>query len=89
MLTQVVLRPDLAPVFDELFGPGGIEMTLRPVRDLLPASGTFEELSAIARSAGEVLIGIRPKGAKIILNPPGESRWSPADGDEVVVLSSY
>lgn len=89
MLTQIVLRPELAPVFDELFGPGGIELTLRPARDLLWSSATFEELSAIARAAGEILIGIRPAGGKIVLNPPKEGRWSPAEGDEVVVLSSF
>jgi len=89
MLTQVVLRPDLAPVFDELFGPGGIEMSLRPASDLLSTAGTFGDLSTIARAAGEILIGMRPRGQKIVLNPPKDTRWSPAEGDEVVVLTSF
>lgn len=97
MLAQVVLRPELRAVFDELFGPGGAEFTFEPASAYAPA-GTevlFEDLMRSAARRGEIALGVRSNGADphgsgdLYLNPPRDKRWCLAEGDEVVVLTNY
>lgn len=89
MLTQVALRPDLRQVFDEMFGPGGAEIFLRPALDVARAGErlTFRELADRVHGGGETALGVRSRDGSLALNPPKESVWSFGAGDEVVVLT--
>ncbi|HET6702971.1 MAG TPA: hypothetical protein VFH14_14250 [Gemmatimonadaceae bacterium] len=89
MLTQVALRPDLRQVFDEMFGPGGAEIFLRPALDVARAGErlTFRELADRVHGGGETALGVRSTDGSLALNPPKESVWSFGAGDEVVVLT--
>lgn len=92
MLAQVALRPELRAVFDELFGPGGGEVSFTPVREMGGAS-TFAEVRAAAAARGEIAIGLRePRAGRsdggITLNPPPDRRVAGGEEDEVVVLIS-
>lgn len=59
-LAQIALRRELGLVFDELFGPGGAEVTSREPADYdLAGQVTFGEIEAAARRHGELAIGYR------------------------------
>lgn len=89
MLTQVALRPDLRRVFDEMFGPGGAEIFLRPALDVTRAGErvTFRELADRVHGGGETALGVRSRDGSLSLNPPKESVWTFGGGDDVVVLT--
>ncbi len=97
MLAQVALRPELRSVFDELFGPGGAEISFSGAERYGVAGREvrFAELQERAAAHGEVALGVRLSAdasgwnAGVRLNPPKEQRWTLAPGDEVVVLATY
>lgn len=89
LLTQVALRRDLSSVFEEIFGPGGAEIFLRPATDFVTAGElvTFGQLQMRTSAAGEIVIGIRAAGGALDVNPPSDTARVFAPGDEIVVLT--
>ncbi|HEX6069957.1 MAG TPA: hypothetical protein VFZ18_09035, partial [Longimicrobiaceae bacterium] len=94
MLAQVALRPELRAIFDELFGPGGAEISFAPasaygIRD---GEGDFEVLERAATARGEIALGIRRASERgdrdggVVLNPHRDRVLRVDPGDEVVVL---
>ncbi len=95
MLAQVALRPELRAVFDDLFGPGGAEISFAPsaryglVGDALP----FRDVQRRVARYGEIALGIRlasPKGTanEVRLNPPKEQVVTLGAQDELVILKT-
>jgi ion channel POLLUX/CASTOR len=97
MLAQVALRPELRSVFDELFGPGGAEISFVGAAHYGVAGSEhrFADLQERAAAHGEIALGVRPAAsaggwnAGVRLNPPKEQRWTLTEADEVVVLTTY
>lgn len=94
MLSQVVLRRELAAVFDELFGPGGSEIFFREAGPLGLAGRPirFADLQAVAGGRGEVALGFRKPDAEdsqggLVLNPDRAAAWTLEATDELVVLA--
>lgn len=94
MLAQVTLRPELRAILEELFGPGGAEISFAAASDYAPPESepAFAALEAEAAARGQIAIGIRRSGGRsergggVMLNPPREQRHQLAAGDELVVL---
>lgn len=96
ILSQVVLRPELGAVFDELFGPGGAEIVYRSAAEygLAERSIRFADAQDAAARHGEIALGFHfektatpETGA--LLNPPRDAVYRLAPGDDVVVLTTY
>jgi hypothetical protein len=61
LLAQVVLDPDVAPVYRELLSPRGVVVRLSPRRAYVSEStATFGQVLANARARGEVALGFYP-----------------------------
>ena len=61
LLAQVVLDPDVAPVYREVLSPGGAAVRLLPRRAYVPEGpATFAQVLANARARGEVALGFYP-----------------------------
>lgn len=95
MLAQVALRPELRAVFDELFGPGGAEISFVPAGHVVDL-GTpinFLEIQKRAAARGEIALGIRQHveqtigSAPLRLNPVKTNHWELKESDEIVVLT--
>ena len=98
MLAQVVLRPELRAVFDELFGTGGPGLAFAPAAQF-GVDGTkvqFSELQRRAAARGALALGVRltsrssrPDAAlpSIRLNPPKDAAWTLGPRDQIVLLS--
>ena len=97
MLAQVALRPELRSVFDELFGPGGAEISFVAAGryGIVGREIRFEDVQRHAAARGETALGVRlapeagPWSSGVRLNPPREQRWTLGESDEIVVLTSY
>ncbi len=91
MLTQVALRRELGAVFDEIFGPNGVEIFLRPATDYgaQGESVSFAELGLRADAMQEIALGYRSGRGAIELNPSSETIWTINGEDGVVVLTRY
>lgn len=97
MLAQVALRPELRAVFDELFGPGGAEISFVSAATYGVAGKEIRtrDLQQQASARGEIVLGVRvvPKADDwregLQLNPPKEQRWLLTGQDEIVVLTTY
>ncbi|HEU4829441.1 MAG TPA: TrkA C-terminal domain-containing protein [Gemmatimonadales bacterium] len=94
ILAQVALRPELGPVFDEIFGPSGCAISFTAA-DALGVGGrevSFDEIQQAAGAHGAVALGIRVARdathatGGIRLNPAREKRWTLEPGDQVIVL---
>jgi hypothetical protein len=94
ILAQVALRPELGPVFDELFGPSGCAVTFQEASELGVAGRDvgFEDIQLAAGARGAVALGIRiardatqPTGG-LRLNPSRDKRWTLEPGDQVIIL---
>lgn len=96
MLAHVALRRELHVVFDELFGPGGAELSFEPVASF-GVDGTtlpFREVQARVAEHGERALGIRSRPAtdstdRLVLNPGADTVVTLSEGDEIVVLTTY
>ena len=94
ILAQVALRPELGPVFDELFGPSGCAITFQDVNamGLGGREVSFEDVQQAAGARGGVALGIRVASdathatGGIRLNPDRQKRWTLEPGDQVIVL---
>lgn len=90
MLTQVALRPELGVVFDEIFGPHGVEIFLRPATDYATAgeTTTFGDLARRAFGAQEIAVGYLSHRHNAI-NPPPEKSIDVGANDQIIVLTRY
>ena len=96
MLAQTALRHEQRAVSDELFGPGGAEITFRPASfyDLDGRSVSFRELQEVVVARGDMALGVRVHSDAqtqngMSLNPARDSIWELGETDEIVVLASY
>lgn len=94
ILAQVALRPELGPVFDELFGPSGCAISFQDA-DTLGLAGrevSFDDIQRAAGARSSVALGVRiardaaHSTGGIRLNPDREKRWRLEPGDQVIVL---
>lgn len=61
LLAQVVLDPDVAPVYRALLSPRGVAVRLSPRRTYASeGSATFAQVQANARARGEIALGFYP-----------------------------
>ncbi len=93
LLSQVSLRRELAALFAELSRPRGAQILLHPAQQYLATDAPvrFADVDMAAAARGEIALGIRRAegpAAGLMLNPDRTVRWTPAPGDEVVVLAS-
>lgn len=95
MLTNVALRRELAPVFGDIFTPGGAEIAFFALASygLSPGRLSFDALSDAVAARGDIALGVRrvghadgPSGG-IQLNPRRDTPLDLADGDLLIVLT--
>ncbi|MCA9658174.1 MAG: hypothetical protein KC486_07510 [Myxococcales bacterium] len=92
MLAQVALRPDLHPVFEELFTAGGAEITYRPPQHYgveLGAPVSFRAIAEAVLARGHVALGVAWADRDAELNPPRDAPVRLNAGDQLVVLVTY
>ena len=96
LIAQVSENPALAAVFDDLFDAEGAALNVKPVDHYVTLGKEVEyaELVAIGRSHGESVIGYRvaadaktDAATGVKLNPVKTTKFKPADGDALVVIS--
>jgi voltage-gated potassium channel Kch len=96
LIAQVSENPALAPIFEDLFDADGAAINVRPIEHYVPLGKEIEyaELVAIARAHGESAIGYRvaadapgDAASGVQLNPVKTAKFTPADGDALVVIS--
>ena len=88
LLAHVALRPELNPVFDELFGAGGAEITLRTPAELgLEGTATFPAIQRAALAHGAVALGLLV-GRAAHLNPPRDPSWALGDDTRIAVIET-
>jgi hypothetical protein len=96
LIAQVSENPALAPIFDDLFDAEGASINVRPIDFYAPLGQEveFAELVAIARAHGESAIGYRvlaeapgSSASGVRLNPVKTTKFKPAAGDALVVIS--
>ena len=93
MMTQLSQSPHLSPIFQQLFGPGGVYLSAKPINYYV-ASGevSYAELVAAGRARGEVIIGYRDNEAGtgltagIHLNPSKDARFMAKPTDQAIVI---
>jgi hypothetical protein len=89
MLAQISLRRELRIVFDELFGPGGAEISFHSAAHYnLAGRVSFAQVQAAAMMQGETALGLRLRDG-LHLNPDKAQQWELSSGDELVVLATY
>jgi hypothetical protein len=93
MMTQLSQSPHLSPIFQQLFGPGGVYLSAKPINYYLPAGEfTYAQLVAAGRARGEVIIGYRDNEAGtgltagIHLNPSKDSTLVAKPSDQAIVI---
>jgi ion channel POLLUX/CASTOR len=92
-LAQLAERPDLEPVFADLFDVAGSALALHPAPWYVASVDVpFRRVVAAARARGETAIGYRvvrgPDGVPIVvLNPPKAETVKLRDDDQVVVIA--
>jgi hypothetical protein len=89
LLTQGALRRELLGVFEDLFGPGGGEISFHALSEYIetPIEGTFDVVQSAILDRGGIALGVRLSGSKeLVLNPPRTRRFTFQAGDDVVVL---
>jgi hypothetical protein len=95
IVAHVTLRPELNPVFHELFGSNGPEISFGlPSRfGLQDREVSFAEIQGAVAATGAIALGVSTKGktAEDIgteLNPDRNKRWVLGSEDEVLILSN-
>ncbi len=88
MIAQLTERPELSRVLGELFGSTGKSISLRPA-DLYVGAGeaAFATVVAGARAQGQVALGYRLAGGRVVVNPPKSAPVTLAGTDQVIVLA--
>jgi voltage-gated potassium channel Kch len=96
MVSQIAENPHLVRVFEELFGPEGHEIYLKPAGEYVrPGSHAFGVVCEAALRRGEVAIGYRlakraadPDAAfGVAINPPRKAAALLGAGDQIIVLA--
>ncbi|HEX6883247.1 MAG TPA: ion channel DMI1 [Planctomycetota bacterium] len=89
LLAHVALRPELALVFDEIFGAGGAEIDLVRAGELgLVGPLAFPALQSAALAQGRVALGlVLAADRSVHLNPERTRTFALTPEDQVVVLS--
>ena len=92
VMAQISRLPVLGPVYRELLGAGGIEISLRPASRYaeLGQPTPHAELIATGHKAFEIILGARVHRSgqeSVILAPDPERIWTFAEGDSVIALS--
>lgn len=93
MMTQLSQSPHLSPIFQQLFGPGGVYLSAKPINYYLPSGEiSYAQLVAAGRARGEVIIGYRDNEAGtgltagIHLNPSKNSTFVAKPSDQAIVI---
>lgn len=93
MMTQLSQSPHLSPIFQQLFGPGGVYLSAKPITYYLPPGEvSYAQLVAAGRARGEVIIGYRDNEAGvgltagISLNPAKDSKFVAKPSDQAIVI---
>ncbi len=97
MLAHAALRQELTSVFNELFGPGGAEISFRSAANygLIGRELTFREIQHVVALRGEIALGIRndyntlSSQSSVYLNPSQKKTGNIEASDEIVVLTTY
>ncbi|MFF1379423.1 hypothetical protein [Streptomyces sp. NPDC058308] len=96
-LAQLSENPHLGQIFDELFGPQGVQISLRPMGGYVRAGADtdFYTVTAAAARCGEIAIGHRihsraqlPPDYGVLINPDKAERVSYTEGDQIIILSA-
>jgi len=93
MMTQLSQSPKHSPIFQQLFGPGGVYLSAKPINYYVPSGAvSYAELVAAGRARGEVIIGYRDNEAGtgltagIHLNPSKDARFVAKPSDQAIVI---
>jgi voltage-gated potassium channel Kch len=97
MMSQISENRDLAPVFQDLFDPEGVELYLKPVADYVTLGKpvNFYTVLESARRRGEIALGYRLRskssdasaGYGVVVNP-NKAEWVTfAEADRIIVLA--
>jgi len=96
MVSQIAENPHLVDVFDQLFGPAGHELYLKPATQYVTTGEhAFGTVCEAAMRRNELAIGYRlassardPERAYgVVMNPAKRSRVKFGEGDKVIVLA--
>jgi voltage-gated potassium channel Kch len=97
MMSQISENRDLAPVFEDLFDPEGVEIYLKPAADyvVLDKPVNFYTIVEAARRRGEVALGYRLRaqsgnaaaGYGVVVNPNKSEQVTFSAADRIVVLA--
>lgn len=92
ILSQVVLKPELGLIFEELAQSWGTTILFRsPGPGVGTAECGFSELTEQAAARGETAIGVVTSGAggrQTLLNPGADARWAYQDVEQIIVLGA-
>jgi hypothetical protein len=95
IVAHVTLRPELNPVFHELFGSSGPEISFGPASSfgLQGREVSFTKIQEAVAAQGAIALGVFHKkkigeSACIELNPDRSIRWILGGEDEILVLSN-
>ena len=89
MLAQVALRRELRAVFDELFGPDGVEICFcKSSKYDLKGPISFGQVQSVVQTHKQTALGLR-LGRETYLNPNKEQIWDLGDDSEIIVLTTY
>jgi hypothetical protein len=89
LLAQISEDKRLSSVFQDLFGPTGSEIYIRPVSDYVKIGVPvdFHTVTAAAAAMGETAIGYQPAGGMVVLNPLKTETLTFGVGDRLIVLA--
>ncbi|MFD4633771.1 potassium transporter TrkA [Streptomyces sp. NPDC058284] len=96
-LAQLSENPHLGQIFDELFGPQGVQISLRPMAGYVRTGvdTDFYTVTTAASRCGEIAIGHRihgraqlPPDYGVLINPDKAERVSYTKDDQIIVLSA-
>lgn len=89
MLTHVALRRELGGVFDELFGPSGVDLIFADLEryELEPGDYTFEEIRDHVAARGDLAVGYRA-GVETTLNPPKDDQRYLNEDSRIIAVTT-